>query len=320
MATYLQPVTVPQRCFLHEVLLWVAVQRLPVALYVDDKEMRDTDDIGGYAIEIGESWLFEEETQRMGIPPDPQLVAILADQYFSSPSIYEKLLTYDLDDDARSELEATRDAAIEHEKACRVWDGFYQRAIEYPKSRIFVALRSGQLRAQGRPLPSLYPDEAIERLCADKQDIYEVEPVEIPASFWSLQGIDFDASAAKNQTAHYCHISFMTEEALRVFPGERQPTNGVERIGDVFILDDRSNIVLRKASPRGRPPYPWDAFHLEVAGLVRRDELPAKKEAAIEHFQAWFERKLGIRPSRAAVGEKLKPYYDKFVNPSEDRK
>jgi hypothetical protein len=93
----------------------------------------------------------------------------------------------------------------------------------------------------------------------------------------------------------------------------------VESFGDSFILHDRSNIVLR-VSVRGRPPYPWDAFHLEVAGLVRRDELPAKKEAAIEHFQAWFKRKLGIRPSRAAVGEKLKPYYDEFVKASQNRK
>jgi hypothetical protein len=111
----------------------------------------------------------------------------------------------------------------------------------------------------------------------------------------------------------------VTEQVFKVFPGESQPVNGVERIGDSFILNDRSNIV-RKVSARGRPPYPWDVFHLEVAGLLRQEELPAKKEAAIEHFQAWFERRLGIRPSRAAVGEKLKPYYDKFVKPSQDRK
>jgi hypothetical protein len=171
MATYLQPVTVPERCFLHEVLLWVAVQRLPVASYVGDKEVRDTDDIGGYAIEISDSWLFEDETERIGIPPDPSL-----GEYVGSAAMYEKLLTYDLDEHDRSELEAQRDAAIEHEKACRVWDGLYQRAMEYPTSRIFVALRNGQLRVQGRPLPSLDPHEAIEGLSADKRASMRLSP------------------------------------------------------------------------------------------------------------------------------------------------
>jgi hypothetical protein len=50
MPTFLQPVTVPERCFLSEVLLWAAFQRLPIASYtLDGKEIRETDEIGGYA-------------------------------------------------------------------------------------------------------------------------------------------------------------------------------------------------------------------------------------------------------------------------------
>ena len=63
---------------------------------------------------------------------------------------------------------------------------------------------------------------------------------------------------------------------------------------------------------RGRPAYPWEPFHLEVAALLQQGELPSKKEAAIQYFQTWFHTTLGVQPSRAAIGERLKPYYDKF--------
>jgi hypothetical protein len=84
----------------------------------------------------------------------------------------------------------------------------------------------------------------------------------------------------------------------------------VEKIGGSFVITDAAAQVYRK---RGRPPYHWEAFHLELAELIRRGDLPAKKEAAIQYFQDWLPRTLGIKPSRAAIGEKLKPYYDRFV-------
>jgi hypothetical protein len=102
-----------------------------------------------------------------------------------------------------------------------------------------------------------------------------------------------------------------TDDVLTAFPGEREIVS-VERIGSTFVLSDKAPVAHARAG-RGRPPYPWEAFHLQVAGLIRRDELPKKKEAAIEHFQAWFLREHGVVASRSVVGEKLKPYYDRFM-------
>jgi hypothetical protein len=67
---------------------------------------------------------------------------------------------------------------------------------------------------------------------------------------------------------------------------------------------------------------PWDQFHLEVAALAKVNALPRKKEAAIQHFEDWFREKLGLRVGRSSIGQKLTPYYDRFVrgqttNPSE---
>jgi hypothetical protein len=61
MPTFLQPVDLPKRCFLFEVLLWVAFQRLPVASYTQDgKEIRETDEVGDYEIDVTDSVLSDE--------------------------------------------------------------------------------------------------------------------------------------------------------------------------------------------------------------------------------------------------------------------
>ena len=86
----------------------------------------------------------------------------------------------------------------------------------------------------------------------------------------------------------------------------------VEQIGDTFVLDETVKLVS-KGTNRGRPSYPWERFYLEVAALLHQNSLPQKKEAAIQYFQTWFWDELRVRPSRAAIGEKLTPYYEKFM-------
>ena len=127
-------------------------------------------------------------------------------------------------------------------------------------------------------------------------------------TFWNLKGIDFDASAARNGTEYYCHVSCLTEDVISLFPPAGEEVTGAKQIGKSFVLRAET-----KASLRGRPPYPWEAFHWEVTAMLLAGNLPQKKEAAIQHFQQWFQQTKGIRPSRAAIGEKLTPYYEKFV-------
>jgi hypothetical protein len=90
------------------------------------------------------------------------------------------------------------------------------------------------------------------------------------------------------------------------------------RVWDTFILSEKPNLI-RSNLRRGRPPYPWDGFHLELAGLLHRNALPEKKEAAIEYFRNWFDREHGIKASRSVIGEKLKPYYDRFIRESRQK-
>jgi len=311
MPTFLQPVDVPDRCFLHDALLWVAFQRLPTAWYNDSyREIREATEHEGYAIESPEGPLTEDECNRVGIPVDPER-SFLLDERPSPLTTYNELeAKYGPDEADRRIREEMNRNDQEHERACSEWQPHYQRAIEYPASQLFVALKSGQLRASGRLLPSVEYEKAMKALETEGRYVGDLPLKEIPSSFWSLKGIHFESSAAENDTEHYCHIVLRTADVLALFPGERQEVI-VERVGDLLLLNEQTK--NRPRSLRGRPPYPWDSFHLEIAAAIQRDELPAKKEAAIQHFQSWFERELGLRPSRAAVGEKLTPYYEKFV-------
>ena len=47
--------------------------------------------------------------------------------------------------------------------------------------------------------------------------------------------------------------------------------------------------------------------------MANAKALPQKKEAAIQHFENWFRKKLGVDVSRSSIGQKLTPYYDRFI-------
>jgi hypothetical protein len=314
MPIFLQPVSLPERCFLQEVLYWVAFQRLPVTQYtLDGKEIRETEEIGDYATSFLAGYVFEEETQAAKIPPDPSWIAALEDRSTLPSTSYDEQLSEDnLTPEFRAWLQGEREKAVALEREMDKWTPMYEGALEYPSSIIFVALREGRLKARGRKLPSNDVNEALSMLSDEGLSTFDLAFSDIPASFWTLHGINFDASTAKNGSDHYCHINFDTQDMLVIFPGERKPGGTVERIGITYIVNDAPQRKL-PGTKRGRPAYPWEQFHIEVADLVRRGELPKKKEAAIEHFQHWFRQHLGVRPSRAAVGEKLTPYYNKFL-------
>jgi hypothetical protein len=308
---FLQPVELSEKCFLHEVLLWVAFRRLPIAVYSaeEEVELRDAErelDSYGYAADHPDIFqpLTDQECAGAGLPPDPRLVALLG----GVPTEVEKSNFWD------------KEEALQHQREMQEWRPKYELVIEYPASRIFVALREGRLAASGKLLPDHDPDRALKILEDRNECISDLPTVEMPSHFWSLSGIDWSSNAARNHHEHYCWIRCLTEEVLKTFPGEgRVPASGVERIGANFVFDEASEKPPLSMRQRGRPAFSWDPFHLEVADLLKRGELPAKKEAAIQHFQDWFERTLNQRPHRSSIGQKLKPYYDRFIK-SADRK
>ena len=209
MPVFLQPVDVPERCFLGEVLLWVAFQRLPLSLYdLEGSDVRDTTEAGGLVTEIPDWEISEEETKRANIPPDPTYLALTQDKSTLLPDFYDDLLKrYDPEPKERARIAKERAEAEIYQQECAAWQPFYEQAIEYPASRIFVALKGGQLGATGRLLPGRDRDEALEHLDREDKDVFDFPVVEIPPSFWSLSGMDFKSSAAENGFTYYCHVA-----------------------------------------------------------------------------------------------------------------
>ena len=237
------------------------------------------------------------------------------DRSTSSPEFFDDLLKRpDASKEDISKLAAQRSEAERYRRDREVWEPLYREAIEYPASQVFIALKTGQLKATGRLLPVMDPDETYELLDREGKSWDDLLLSEIPPAFWSLSSIDFQSSTARNTSANYCHISCRTADVILLFPGNRNEVVGIEEVGDCFVLNKSNRGASPRHKQRGRPSYPWEHLHLEVTDLIKRGELPSKKEAAIQYFQTWFESHTGVRPSRAAIGEKLKPYYDKFGN------
>jgi len=126
--------------------------------------------------------------------------------------------------------------------------------------------------------------------------------------------IDWKSSALFGDEYTFCWIHFSTESVLAAYPIPSLPPVGtVNSLGDVYILNNSDNRDLTTSIRRGRPSLPWELFHLEVASLARANALPEKKEAAIHHFESWFREELGLHVGRSSIGQKLTPYYDRFV-------
>lgn len=77
---FLKPVVLSERCFLYEVLLWVAFQRPPVATYsdIEDIELRDAEgDLEQYGYAANHPRIFwiltDQECAEAGLPPHPEM-------------------------------------------------------------------------------------------------------------------------------------------------------------------------------------------------------------------------------------------------------
>jgi len=328
---FLKPVELPKRCMLNEVLLWVAFRRVPVAMRSpeEETEVRDAEEdmfaykgYGGYAGYTGdlsdsESFLDDAECAALNLPPDPRTTYVKEE---------EKWATDNWEDEQESQPDMLEwrpnyeqeDLDTWFERVMQAWMPKYLSAIEYPATRIYMALREGKLTASGKLLPDLDRDKALESLETVDQRICDLETLGIPPTFWSFRGIDWWSNAARSDHEHYCWIRCRTEDLLKAFPAEDGvPLSGAEKIGDDLVLHEDSQKPLQAARPRGRPPFDWDAFHLEVTDLLMKGTLPKKKEAAISYFQDWFNRAAKQDPKRTAIGDKLKPYYDRFVKSSD---
>jgi hypothetical protein len=297
---WFEPVDLLSRCSLNEGLLWVWADRVPINNDYREKSVFD----------ILQDW----ECERLNIPPVPKGVRRGA-QYLT-----EKRLR------SRNYGKMTKDAReyhvrerMEEAEAVRQWLPLVTAAMELPAAELFLKLRRGEIETQGKLLPGGVEiiDFLEDQNSYSGGDFDDLVDAVIPHEFWTMSGIDWLSNAVTGHGNCYCDVSMPVEVLMRLFPADRTPVDGAEFVGQLLVVKEPADGT--RPPPRrtlGRPPvFAWEAFHVEVADLIKSGRLPQKKEAAIQQMVSWFESTQGgKRPSRSAVSEKLTPYYQRFFS------
>jgi len=206
------------------------------------------------------------------------------------------------------------------QKKLAEWKPKYNEKIELPAAKIYVALKEGKLGAKGILLPHVDRETALNALDREGRTLSDLQDIEIPRGFWSEREIFWELSAARNHREHYCQIHCDTEEVLSLFPPVSGAPVTAARFGSFFVVEGlgAGGRVTKKPATQPRRPgrsqqYPWENVYHEIASLIHSGRLPKKKEACISYVQNWFTSQNLSPPSRAAIGEKLTPYYNRFV-------
>src|SRR5262245_37804101 len=202
-------------------------------------------------------------------------------------------------------------------EAVRQWLPVVISAMELPAAELFLKLRRGEIEALGKLLPAGAEiiDFVEDQRSYSRGKFEDLVDMVIPHVFWTMSGIDWLSNAVTAHGKCYCDVSMSVETLMRQFPGERTPVDGAEFVGNCLLVKEPpvgSVSQIPRRTP-GRPAaFAWEAFHVEVADLIKNGRMPQKKEAAIQHMVNWFENTQKRKPSRSAVSEKLTPYYRRF--------
>jgi hypothetical protein len=298
---WFEPVSLLSRCSLNEGLLWAWAERAPVSNIYREKNVFDS--------------LQDWECERLNIPPVPEGVRRAA-QYLTE----ERLRRRGYGKMPKDAREYHIMKGMEEAEAVRQWLPLVTPAMELPATELFLRLRRGQIETLGKLLPDGVEiiDFLEDQNSYGGSDFDNLVDSVIPHDFWTMPGIDWVSNAVTANGICYCDVSMSVEALMSQFPGQRTPVDGAEFVGDCLLVKERAAGNIRQPQRRalGRPPaFAWEAFHVEVADLIKSGRMPQKKEAAIQQMVSWFaSTQGGQRPSRSAVSEKLTPYYRRFFS------
>ena len=228
------------------------------------------------------------ECERLNIPPVPAGVR-RAVHYLTEERLRRR--NYGKMTKDAQEYHITK--GMEEAEAMRQWRPLVITAMELPATELFLRLRRCEIEAMGKLLPSGVEiiDFLEDQNSYSRSDFSDLADTVIPHEFWTMSGIDWLSNAVTAHGNCYCDVS-------------------------ILVKDTGGDNVRQPARTRGRPPtFAWEAFHVEVAALIKNGQMPQKKEAAIQQMLSWFASTQGGQaPSRSAVSEKLTPYYRKFFS------
>jgi hypothetical protein len=316
MVTILHAAMLAESCFLSELLYWVALRRFPLA--IDDLEggefrfSKECDLYAYFAIDTPVSY---SECDLAGLPPNPRYTALIEEKVVFDAKLLKQMEEYierlsglDLED-----LVARRQEALTQVEEIGKWDHTFLEFLEYFKSKIYVDLYEGKLIGTGIKLAATNTSQIDHVIEKNDIRLEELEFSQIGQREWMYSRIDWDNSVLFGAEFSYCWVRFEVESMLSTYPlPELLTVCSMRRLCDSYILDEQNPSEVSRETRRGRPPLPWELFHVEVAARAKEGTLPDKKEAAISELEEWFRNKHGIKVGRSSIGQKLTPYYQRF--------
>jgi hypothetical protein len=288
---------IAETCFLIEVLLYRAVGRLPLKSTPEEDE---TDALPEYPDIV----LTPEECRVGGLESDSEWEE-------SQSGEGDRLRTATLWGHPESDKQWIEWKAVKDWRQ-KEWNDKLKRLLARHHREFLAALLDGRLGSEGQRSGQLTQKDI-----AEGARWWDVPWEPIPSPFWSSCEIDWEKCRAKGETAGYESILVKTDDLLRVFPlPALEDAPGVRRIGNYLVASEE----YADPRPRGRPPFPWDEFHLEVARRLMNGTLGKSQKTFEGQMQDWCESRWGRTPKVSTLRQKISPYYIEFIRSEKVRK
>ena len=322
--TVYRPAVPAERCYLVEVLLWHAFGRFPEEMRLPGmvKDWRFSEDVleDYQAPHPGGFILSPEECGYASIPPDPLGRARAQGLELKRPEFYPEAL-YVVEVLSGKESPGYKILQYDYELSKALherfddWQQAFNDYVDQFAAEIILQLRKGKLKAWGTKLP--FSDRnAVYKFLSFKNIVLEdLDVIEVPPDLWVTKSVNWQESSLINAKRAFIWVHLDTSAVLDHFPAKRKLEGvnpGILPIG-AAVTTTPTIPNAPSGSKRGRPPLPWERFHVEVARLFRDGEMPTKQDSAIVHFITWFKKEMGEDASRSAIRERLKVYYDELV-------
>ena len=188
MIKVLEATQLAERCFLSEILHWLAFRRLPISAYTLDGE--DARLFGDESPASFDDVVTDTECTLAGLELNPEYAALLADRWFHDLDYYETMLALDLNGTELNRLRQERAEAVEFHHNVALWQASCDAYLEYFKARIFVDLREGKIQGSAVEGPRKDGREAIE--FSEDIDLAKQPIVQIPPKIWRASEIDWE--------------------------------------------------------------------------------------------------------------------------------
>ena len=294
---------VPEACYLFEMLLWVALGRVPQALYdLEGREIRSVPfyQDSGYQPEDLQ-YFFEKEFDAIGASIDYS-------RYFKAVGIWEYKasfeVTYDQDkmehrfQNFPDAISADQIESVKYFDEC---NSLFDPLIERAKIKIFDALMEGNLVGWG------YIGERDVGPDFDEQEMVYCNKGSISSEKWIIDACDLFNDSLIDGNNEYSMIQFRTEDVFKVFQKPLIPSHPAtsQSHGTSILVYEAGPHASTPKQRRGRPAKQEGIVRKVVQNIfserIRKGDAPKKAEALYQEIIEYVELAFGEKISRTTA-------------------